>query len=293
MRVPRLSSTGRSLPPRMSSRSALVALVVVSIAIAGAIGSVALGATGSQAAGRELLPDLDPAVPSQILLERAGNPKRPAYLLGFQSATANVGEGPLVIDGHRTDLGTPTMAADQLIRRDAGPDAVTPDVGRLQFVRSPDHRHWHLLRFMRYELRRAGTVQARVRDRKTGFCLGDRYPVTDRALPARAPRKVYTTRCGLNLLERLHVREGISVGYGDNYTAFLEGQSLPLNGLRAGRYVLVHRVNVERRYRELSYDNNASSVLLDLRWRHGVPHLTVLASCPSTDRCDAAVVAHR
>ena len=60
-------------------------------------------------------------------------------------------------------------------------------------------------------------------------------------------------------MERLSVREGISVGHGDNYRAFLEGQSLRLNGLRSGRYVLVHRVNVDRRLRERSYDNNASS----------------------------------
>ena len=98
---------------------------------------------------------------------------------------------------------------------------------------------------------------------------------------------MYTTRCGLNLMERLSVREGISVGHGDNYRAFLEGQSLRLNGLRSGRYVLVHRVNVDRRLRERSYDNNASSALLDLHWRRGVPVLRVLAFCPQTDRCDA------
>jgi Lysyl oxidase len=270
----------------MYSRSALVAVVLACLAVTGAIGSVALGAPGSQAGGRELLPDLDPELPNQLLLQTAGDRKRPTFLLGFQSATSNVGEGPLIIDGHRVDLGTPTMAADQIVERDAGPDALTRNVGRLRFVRSPDHRHWHLLRFMRYELRRAGSDQARVRDRKTGFCLGDRYPVRGRDLPARAAKKVYTTRCGLNLLDRLRIREGISVGFGDNYTAFLEGQALPLNGLRDGRYVLVHRVNVERRIRELSYDNDASSVLLDLRWAGKVPHLRVLASCPDTDRCD-------
>jgi serine protease len=60
---------------------------------------------------------------------------------------------------------------------------------------------------------------------------------------------------------------------------------LPLDGLRAGRYVLVHRVNGERRLRELSYANNAASLLLDLRWRRGKPLLTVVAVCPDTERC--------
>jgi hypothetical protein len=82
------------------------------------------------------------------------------------------------------------------------------------------------------------------------------------------------------------MREGISVGYGDDYVAFLEGQDLPLDGLPDGRYVLVHRVNAERRLRERSYDDNAASVLLDLRWQDGQPRLQVLATCHDTDRCD-------
>jgi hypothetical protein len=181
------------------------------------------------------------------------------------------------------------MVADQLVERDGAPPAVIPGVGDLRYVRSVDHQHWHLLGFMRYELRRAGSGRVRVRDRKTGFCLGDRYRITTPDLPARPEQKVYTSRCGLHQTGLLTVREGISVGYGDNYTAFLEGQSLPLNGLRSGRYVLVHRVNVERRFREVTYDNNASSVLLDLRWRHRVPVLRALAYCPDTDRCHRAL----
>jgi len=265
-----------------------VARVVACMVVVSALAFSLVAATASpQGAGRELLPDLDQVVPSQLVVQHSGDPGRQTYRLGFQSAAGNVGEGPLIIDGHRVDLSTPTMAADQLVDRDDGSQGTTPDVGSLRFVRSPDHRHWHLLRFMRYELRSAGDGAVRVRDRKTGFCLGDRYAVTSRDLPARAPRKVYTTRCGLNLIDRLSVREGISVGYGDNYTAFLEGQSLPLNGLHSGRYVLVHRVNAERRFRELSYDNNASSVLLDLRWRQGVPILRGLRSCPDSDQCPA------
>ena len=69
---------------------------------------------------------------------------------------------------------------------------------------------------------------------------------------------------------------GISVGYGDVYEPNLEGQSLRLTGLDAGRYRLVHRVNVGRRLRESSYANNAASLLLQLRWRGGRPSVRVL-----------------
>ena len=122
-------------------------------------------------------------------------------------------------------------------------------------------------------------------DRKTGFCLGDRYAVPKR-LRSAAPAPVYTSRCGLGDPELLGIREGISVGYGDDYKANLEGQYLPLTGLGAGRYVLVHRVNAGRRLRELDYRNNAASLLLELRWRRGQPQVRVLKACPGTDRCD-------
>jgi hypothetical protein len=84
----------------------------------------------------------------------------------------------------------------------------------------------------------------------------------------------------------LTVSEGISVGYGDIYPAYVEFQDLPLDGLRAGRYVLVHTVDPEGRLHELSKSNNSSSVLLDIRRRRGTPDVTLLRECPDTARCD-------
>ena len=78
------------------------------------------------------------------------------------------------------------MTADQLVESVEGPMAVVEGVGRLRYVHSRDHEHWHLLRFERYELRPAGGGTTRVTDRKTGFCLGDRYRTRGRALPARS-----------------------------------------------------------------------------------------------------------
>jgi hypothetical protein len=177
------------------------------------------------------------------------------------------------------------MRASQLIERRDAPLRVVEDVGRLRYVRSPDHEHWHLLRFDRYELRRAGGRAAVVRDRKTGFCLGDRYPVTGRRLSAAPPEPVYTSRCGLEDTTLLELTEGISVGYGDDYQANLEGQSLRVTGLRGGRYVLVHRVNARRLLRESDYSNNAASLLIRLRWRDGRPAVRILESCPRTAVC--------
>jgi hypothetical protein len=239
---------------------------------------------GLAAEGVALLPDLDQEAPSNLVVSRAAGTNQ--YLLGFRSAARNVGDGPLIISGHRFDRGMETMVADQEIQQRGAASRMVEGVGRLRYVVSPDHRHWHLLGFERYELRRPGATAAVARDRKTGFCLGDRYAVSDRSLPARAPAPVYTSRCGLGQPALLGIGEGISVGYGDDYAANLEGQYLPLTGLKDGRYVLVHLVNAGRKLRELNYDNNAASALLQLRWRSGVPHLTVLAKCPDSARCD-------
>jgi hypothetical protein len=236
------------------------------------------------AADGALLPDLDQEVPAQLQIAPTGAEGHRRWWLGFSSAVSNVGPGPLTINGHRPDTNTTAMTADQLI---AGPTPeVVPGVGRLRYVQSPDHQHWHLMHFERYELRRAGTTTAIARDRKSGFCLGDRYPVLGRQILSAPPRPVITGHCGLRQPDRLQISEGISSGYGDVYNAYLEYQDLALDGLPDGRYVLVERVNVDGRLRELSQTNNSSSVLLDLRWRGGTPTVRRVRSCPDTARCD-------
>jgi Lysyl oxidase len=263
----------------------LVTRLLPALAAIGVMIPAAIAAGGDPPVGEPLLPDLDQEVPTDLQLTRAGKQWR----LGFRSAVRNVGDGPLIIDGRRPDPGQSTMAASQVIENSEGPLSEVSDAGSLRYVRSPDHQHWHLLRFDRYELRRPGGGEALIRDRKTGFCLGDRYEVTSATeeLPAKAPEEVYTSRCGLEQPGLLGIREGISVGWGDDYSANLEGQYLPLNRLRNGRYLLVHRVNGDRRIRESSYENNASSTLLRLRWRHGAPRIRVIRYCATSERCAA------
>jgi Lysyl oxidase len=270
--------------------TAVVLFRVLPAALAGALLAVtAVVAAGlpTAAAGSERLPDLDQAVPRDLVITRATPGGRAVYRLGFRSAVSNVGRGPLIIVAHRPDRATRAMAGDQVIERAGAPMEVVPGAGRLRYVVSSDHRHWHLLGFDSYELRPAGRRTAAVRDRKTGFCLGDRYEARARTRAHAPPKPVYTGRCGLDEPGLLGIKEGISVGYGDDYKANLEGQYLPLTGLRPGRYVLVHRVNADRALHELDYRNNAASLLLDLRRRHGEPMIRVVRSCPATARCEA------
>lgn len=237
--------------------------------------------------GESLLPDLDQALPRELNVKSVEG-RRGRFQLGFESAVDNVGRGPLEVVGRRAAR-EQAMVATQLVHRQDGSRIPRPNVGRIRYTRSADHDHWHLLRFDRYELRRA-TDFSRVRaDRKTGFCLGDRYE-TDPAqrLPAEPEQAAWTGSCGQGRPRLRRVREGISVGFGDNYPPHLEGQYLDVTGLSPGEYFLVHRVNADGRLLESDYGNNAAAVRIELRapaGARGRPAIRVLRRCPDTDRC--------
>jgi hypothetical protein len=209
------------------------------------------------------LPDLDQASPQAISVVR----RHGRQLLVFGSAVDNVGPGELVVVGRRVG---DVMRTWQVVggRRD-------PLRVRLRYVHSETHEHWHFPGFERYELRRPdGTLVGR--DRKTGFCLRDAYET--RALN-RKP--VWTSECRRGRPDARTIREGISVGFGDDYVPQKEGQSIDVTGIPPARYVLVHRANPDRVLRERSYANNASSALIAL---NGL-RVTLLRRCPDSARC--------
>jgi hypothetical protein len=214
----------------------------------------------------ERLPDLDPVAPKGLTVAAGGSASDPQWRLGFDSAAENVGRGPLIVNAERRNA-SPTMTAHQVTRGRGGSRYITPGVGRLRFVTNADHRHWHYLRFMQYELRSAADYRLVRPDRKTGFCLGDRYDA-GRDEPAKPDAPVFRGNCSRDPGAST-VREGISVGYGDDYSAQLEGQYVDITGVAAGRYLLVHRVDAGRRLREAKRSNNASSLLIAVRWPAG------------------------
>lgn len=247
------------------------------------LGAVVVG-TAAQAGAPDpalRLPDLVQEAPADVTIA----PIAGRWLLGFRSAVANEGDGPLAIESNRASRRTPAMVADQLIERGRGSGASRSPlrrrgVGVTRFVRDVDHRHWHLEDFERYELRTPAGAFV-VDDRKTGFCLGDRYATASRL--ARSPK--YERNCGLDRPDLLRVREGISPGFGDDYAAYLEGQSIDITGVQPGVYVLVHRVNPDGRLLESRMDNNVACLGVELglptTTNPEVPALrTFAAACP-------------
>lgn len=265
-------------------RGRLLLAVGLAAAAAIAVGFFVVGSLGSEEV--DFLPDLDQAAPGELSGRDAGTPAAPRFYLGFESATGNVGGGPMTIEGSRADRSENEMQVVQHISRPDGSTRSVSTDATLTYVRSPDHAHWHMLGFMRYELRGSnGDLVAP--DRKTGFCLGDRYRV---ALPLeRTPESPgYPEECGKDEPELLRVQEGISVGYGDDYDAHVEGQEFDVTKLAAGQYLLVHRVNSDRQLEESDYENNASSMAFRLSWPGGrkkSPRVVVLARCPDSATC--------
>lgn len=226
-----------------------------------------------------LLPDFDQQPPTALEVRRTGR----RFLLWFTSAADNVGLGPFIVNGRRTRSGA--MRANQRVRLATGSLRTYPEVGIWRYDVRSDHSHWHLLDFQRYELRRADGAVV-VRDRKSGFCIGDRYGVAPGTVPNRARRPVFRGYCSVYQPDADGVDAGTSVGYSDRYHSRLDGQNVDLTGVPSGRYVLVNRANPTLAIHELRYENNASSVAIRITRRAGrTPAVKLLASCPDSPRC--------
>ena len=231
----------------------------------------------------ELLPDLDQRAPAGLTVTASGR----RFLLGFVSATDNVGRGPMWIRGTRSGRRTAVMRAHQLIRLRTGGPRVVRDVGILRYTWSSSHSHWHVMRFMRYELRRAGDFGLVAADRKTGFCLADHYGFARHRVIGAGP-PVFLGNCEAGRPDAIRVEQGSSMGFTDRYPAHFHGQNVDVTRAPAGRYWLVHRSNPSKRLRELRYGNNAAAVLVRLAWPYGrraAPRVTVLRTCEGAERC--------
>jgi WD40 repeat protein/lysyl oxidase len=242
-------------------------------------------ATQSLAPGPEQqLPDLDQRAPTGLRVMVKGH----RFVLGFTSAVENLGDGPLRIRGWRPP-GHATMRADQVVELQGGGTLLVRGVGRLRYEDKPPHHHWHFQPFETYELRRASDHALVGRDRKSGFCLVDRYGRASHSPHAAGPPR-FLGDCGSYDRTLRRVDEGSSPGYVDRYPAFFHGQDIDLTGLAAGVYEVVHRANPVRMVRELVYSNDTASVRVRLTWpagRKAPPRVTVLRHCEASERCPA------
>lgn len=236
---------------------------------------------------RDLLPDLAQGGPTGVDVVVDTSTGQPQTRLVFDSTIGNVGEGPLILTAKRTP-GASTMTAHQVIRRSDGSTRVRRAVaGVLKFVEAPDHQHWHLMGIDRYELWTGNASRRLRRDRKQGFCLGDRYQLTPgRRMPHQPRKPAYPGYCGRDHPELTKMVEGITVGWGDNYPANIEGQFIDIDGIAPGRYLLVHRIRAGGLLESYPYNDVAcAAISLHAPATVGLPPSVTVSS--SEKPCDS------
>jgi dipeptidyl aminopeptidase/acylaminoacyl peptidase len=236
----------------------------------------------------DLPPDLEQRPPADLSVKTVTRGGRRRFLLGFDSATDNIGLGPVIIAARRPSRRVPFMGASQIIRLTGGRRQTIPNIGVLRYVYAASHAHWHVMGFQRYELRRAEDNAVVLRDRKSGFCLADHYAHAPGHFTNEPRGPVFKGYCERGRPQALAVYQGTSVGYTDRYPSHFHGQNLNVTRIPAGTYVLVHRANRSLLFRELRYENNAASLRIQLSWPHGrssPPAVRILKTCPDSARC--------
>jgi hypothetical protein len=195
----------------------------------------------------ELLPNLIP-LPARDLRVTWENGVR---LLKFTTTSWNAGSGPLELRPGQVD----SAQGQKLLQRIYNSDGTSADEPINTWMQwHPTHNHFHVNDYAIYTLQTASAPGESLRTgAKTTFCIID----TDRVnlkLPG-APKHAAYTACGLE-------RQGMSVGWGDSYGYWLQGQSLPITGLPDGEYVLKIEIDPRRHFQETNPGDNISTLNL-------------------------------
>jgi hypothetical protein len=230
----------------MSQRSSRLCVFLVTCLTSAALSR---GVASAQVA--ELLPNLEPFAASDVQLADGGNTLR------FSTATWNKGAGPMELvggevltPGSPTDPGTQNVY-QQIYRTDG---SIRRELVGVFEYHGGTHNHFHLENYARYTLQPVNAPGGSNRTgAKVSFCLLDNTKINTH-LPNAAKRAVYTT-CNPDI-------QGISVGWGDTYRYYLDGQSFDFTGNPSGDYLLKVEGNPNRNLIESDYTDNVSCALV-------------------------------
>ena len=138
----------------------------------------------------------------------------------------------------RFDVATPNIGSADMV---LGDPALNPAL----FTYSPCHGHYHFNGYASYELLASPSSTSPIlRGRKQAFCLED----VDRWDPTAGPG-FYT--CSY---------QGISAGWSDIYSRFLDCQWLDITNVTPGNYWLRVTINPDHLLMESDYSNNSATV---------------------------------
>jgi Lysyl oxidase len=198
-------------------------LLVTALAFMPAFG----GGDVRAATGDRLLPNLTPLQASDLRTEVSGS----QTFLRFTTTSWNDGAGALELRPGEVDTGAGKQKVLQRIYLEGGGSTDVPINTWFQY--HPSHNHIHLDDYARYDLVSAADRTVVTTGNKVTFCIIDTTRMNTR-LPG-APKKAQYTTCNAT-------RQGMSVGWGDQYRYNLAGQSLDVTGL-TGDFIL--RITVD------------------------------------------------
>lgn len=198
-----------------------------------------------------LLPDLMTTTPAGLQIRGSGTYR----VLRFNNVVWNGGDGPLELFGEPD----PASGTIRVVQRAYTTSGVVVEWPVGVFTFHPTHLHWHLDGFVVYELwslSPGGEPDQLINSSgKLSYCLID-TDIIDGEDPLRPSNRQYYG-CGRAV-------QGLSIGWGDTYKAYLDGQSLPLDGVPDGLYALVSTANANRVLKEARISNNVGSVVIQI-----------------------------
>lgn len=213
--------------------------------------AAALTLTSGVVFGQDVFPNLEPFPASDVQLTDGGNTLR------FSTTSWNRGAAPMeLVGGEIIEDGTPDSPGSRVVYQRifaADGSSRLVSVGTFEY-HGDNHNHFHLEDYARYTLQPVNAPGGSQRtSSKVSFCLLDNAKINTR-LPNAPKKPVYET-CNPYV-------QGISVGWGDTYASFLEGQSFDFSGNPSGDYLLKIDVNPLGNLFESNYTDNVSCALL-------------------------------
>jgi hypothetical protein len=197
-------------------------------------------------AATDKLPNITPLRASGMAIATAADGSKQ---LRFNTTSWNNGAGPLELRGGPVDTST---SKQQVLQRIYQTDGSYREVSAGFFEYHPTHNHMHFDDYAVYTLQPVNAPGASARTgTKMTFCIMDTDKVNAK-LPGASKKAVYKT-CGSSM-------QGMSVGWGDTYGSYLDGQSIDISGLPDGDYNLSIGVDPKGQIVESNESDNTSSI---------------------------------
>ena len=228
--------------------------MIARVVIAVALGFVVAGAAPASGA-TALMPDLGMAKLSTVTIDTTTMPGH--RLLRYTAVMVNIGAGRLEVRGSRPDTTSPMTVKQRIYTTGGGHTDGATSIA-MQYA-GDGHEHWHSLDMeggTLAHLASGGTVSALA---KHGFCFFDnvKYRLTLPGAPATA-HYVPGNSCAFGNPGALSVMMGLSVGWGDQYSASTNFQWIDITGLPDGRYRLTATADPGHLVKESSNANNSA-----------------------------------